>query len=49
MVFDKSAMDMDTVTWCKWRNYILGFFYWTFQLQSKINLNAKNNAQMGTC
>jgi len=49
MVFDKSAVDMDIMTWCKWINFILGFFYWTFQLQNITNLNAQNNAQMGTC
>jgi hypothetical protein len=49
MVFDKSAVDMDIMTWCKWINFILGFFYWTFQLQNRTNLNAQNNAQMGTC
>jgi len=45
-MFDKSVMDIDIVTWCKWS---LGFFNWTFQLQNKTNMNAQNNTRLGTC
>jgi len=26
MVFNKTIVDMDTMTWCKWKKIILGFF-----------------------
>jgi hypothetical protein len=49
MVFDKSIMDMDTVTWCKWRISTLFFFDGTFQFQNKTKLNAQINLSLGTC
>jgi hypothetical protein len=50
VMFGKFYMDMDTMTWCKWKNVILGYFdSWTLQTQNKIKLNVKNNPCLGTC
>jgi len=49
MVLDKSIVDMDIVTWCKWRISTLFFFDGTFQFQYKTKLNAQNNLSLGTC
>jgi len=43
MVFDKSVMDMDTMTFYKWKISILGLFGWTFQIENKVTLNANHN------
>ncbi len=36
MVFDKSVMDTNTVTWCKWKSFILGFFIEPFHFKIKL-------------
>jgi hypothetical protein len=40
-------MDMDIVTWCRWRTSTLFFFDGTFQSQNKTKLNAQNNISLG--
>jgi hypothetical protein len=49
VVLFKSAMDMDIVTWCKWRKNVLIFFYATFMPQNKTKLNAQHSTLLGTC
>ncbi len=49
VVFYKNAMDMDMLTWCKWKNFVLDFFDGSLQPHNKIKLNAQHNKHLGIC
>jgi hypothetical protein len=49
MVFDNNTMDMEIMTWCKWRTFVPFFFYGTFQFQYTIKLSAQNTLSLRTC
>jgi hypothetical protein len=49
VVFCKSVMDMDIVTWCNWISFVLNLFGGTFLFQNKTKLNAQHNTQLGRC
>jgi hypothetical protein len=49
MVFYKSAMDMDMLTWCKWKTIVLNFFDGSFQPQNKTKLNAQHRRRLEIC
>jgi len=49
VVFCKIAVDMDMLTWCKWKNFVSIFFYGSFQLQNKTELNTQHKRCLETC
>jgi hypothetical protein len=48
-MFCKSVVNMDIVTWCKWKSFVLNFFDATCVPQNKFKLNAQHNTCLWTC
>jgi len=49
VVFCKNAMDMDMLTWCKWKKKVLNFSNGSLQPQNKTKLNAQHRRRLETC
>jgi hypothetical protein len=49
VVFYKNVLDMDMLTWCKWKTFVLNFFDGSLQPQNKTKLNAQHRKHLETC